>query len=55
MAGAEAHMTATTHRAISALTARLLIGALLLGALIVMGVGYTEAIGLGALSVNPPP
>lgn len=48
-------MTAATHRAITALTARLLIGALLLGALIVMGIGYTEAIGRGALSVASPP
>jgi hypothetical protein len=49
MAAAKAHMTATTHREITALTARPLIGALLLGALIVMGVGLTEAIGGAAL------
>ena len=36
-------MTATTHRAIRDLTARLLIGALVLGALILMGVGMTQA------------
>lgn len=52
MAAADAHMTATTHRAIKALTARLLIGVLLLGALIVMGIGFTETIGRRARSVT---
>lgn len=35
-------MTATTHRAIRDFTARLIVGALVLGALILMGVGITR-------------
>lgn len=36
-------MTSTTHHAITDLTARLLIGALVLGILVLMGVGFTQA------------
>lgn len=45
-------MTATTHRAITDLTVRIVIGALVLGSLILMGVGYTRAIRPTGLSVD---
>lgn len=35
-------MTATTHQAITDLTARLLIGALMLGVLILVGIGIAQ-------------
>jgi hypothetical protein len=50
--GARAHMTATTYRAITDLTARLLIGALLLGAMIAIGIGVTRAHRPAAVSVD---
>ena len=39
----EADMTTTTHRAITHLTARLVLGALVLVTLILMGVAVTQA------------
>ena len=48
-------MTATTHRAITDLTARLLIGALVLWVLILMGVGMTQANWPIAFSVDSRP
>jgi hypothetical protein len=55
MTATEAHMTATTHRAITVLAARLVIGALVLAALIVMGVGITQARRPAGLSVDSRP
>ena len=48
-------MTTTTHRAITDLTARLVIGALVLGTLILMGVGITQANRPTGLSVESRP
>jgi hypothetical protein len=48
-------MTATTHRAITDLTARLVIGALVLLTLILMGVGITRANRPTGLSVDSSP
>ena len=48
-------MTATTHRVITGLTARLLIGALLLGVLILMGVGLVQTNWATGLSVAARP
>lgn len=48
-------MTATTHRAITDLTARLLIGALVLWTLILMGVGVTQATRSTDLTVDSSP
>jgi hypothetical protein len=48
-------MTATTYHAITDLTARLIIGALVLGSLILIGVAYTQAIRPTGLSVDSHP
>jgi len=48
-------MTSTTHHAITDLTARLLIGALVLGALILMGVGIAQVNRPSALAVDARP
>jgi len=50
----QAHMTSTTHHAITDLTVRLLIGALVLGVLILMGVGITQVNWPTAFSVDLP-
>lgn len=48
-------MTSTTHHAITDLAARLLIGALVLGVLILMGVGLTQWGRPSALTVGALP
>ena len=48
-------MTATTHRAIRDLTTRLAVGALVLGALILMGVGIAQTNWPTGLSVDSHP
>lgn len=48
-------MTATTHRVITDLTTRLVIGAMVLGTLILMGVGLTQANRPTALTVDSSP
>ena len=48
-------MTSTTHHAITDLTARLLIGALVLGILILMGVGFTQGVRPSALAIEARP
>ena len=48
-------MTATTHPTIMELTARLLLGAPLPGARIVIGVRFTVAVGPAAPTVNSLP
>jgi len=47
-------MMATTHSAITDLRARLLIGALLLGVLVAMGIGFTQAHWPAAFSMGMP-
>jgi hypothetical protein len=48
-------MTTTTHRATTDIRARIVIGALVLGSLILMGVAYTQAIRPTGLSVDSHP
>jgi hypothetical protein len=51
----ETAMTTTTHRATTDIRARIVIGALVLGSLILMGVAYTQAIRPTGLSVDSHP